>query len=110
MTSDDFRTLALRQFEAVESSHMGKADFRVRGKIFATLRDEEGLGTLKLAPGDQQAILATNGACARPAAGAWGARGWTVFGLADVDSVQMAVWLKHAWAAAAPKSLVAGKG
>ncbi len=37
MTADEFRFLALELPEAVESSHMCHPDFRVRGKIFATL-------------------------------------------------------------------------
>jgi hypothetical protein len=37
VTQDDFRRIALSMPEAIESSHMGHPDFRVAGKIFATL-------------------------------------------------------------------------
>jgi YjbR protein len=37
VTADDFRKLALSLPEAVESAHMHHPDFRVRGKIFATI-------------------------------------------------------------------------
>lgn len=37
MTPDAFRKLALALDGVEESAHMGHPDFRVRGKIFATL-------------------------------------------------------------------------
>jgi len=37
MTAHDFRRIALSFEGAEESSHMGAADFRVGGRIFATL-------------------------------------------------------------------------
>ena len=55
MTAADFRRIALALPEAVEGSHFGKADFRVGGKIFATLSlESEGYGVLLLTP-EQQA-------------------------------------------------------
>ena len=55
MSGADFRRIALSMSEAVESSHFGHADFRVGGKIFATLGLEQaGYGVLLLTP-DQQA-------------------------------------------------------
>ena len=37
MTPNDFRRIALSLEGAEEGSHMGAADFRVGGRIFATL-------------------------------------------------------------------------
>ncbi|HVB58611.1 MAG TPA: MmcQ/YjbR family DNA-binding protein [Candidatus Acidoferrales bacterium] len=37
MTPQAFHQIALRLPESIESSHMNHPDFRVRGKIFATL-------------------------------------------------------------------------
>ena len=37
MTAADFRRMALRLPGAIEAAHMGHPDFRVSGKIFATL-------------------------------------------------------------------------
>ena len=51
MEQDEFRALALTFPEAVESSHFDTADFRVRNKIFATLREADGRAVLKLSPG-----------------------------------------------------------
>jgi hypothetical protein len=51
MTPDDFRRLALSLNGAKEGSHMGAADFRVGGRIFATLASEkQGYGNLMLTP------------------------------------------------------------
>jgi len=55
MNKDDFRRIALSLDGAEESSHMGKPDFRVGGRIFATLASEDqGYGNLMLTQ-EQQA-------------------------------------------------------
>ena len=41
MTGADFRRIALSMPEAVEGAHFGNPDFRVGGKIFATLALEK---------------------------------------------------------------------
>jgi hypothetical protein len=52
MTAADFRRIALSLDGVEEGSHMGAADFRVGGKIFATLAMEKlGYGNLMLSPG-----------------------------------------------------------
>ena len=56
MTADEFRSLALSFPETSENAHMGHPDFRVRGKIFATLGPDEDWGMVKLTT-DQQARL-----------------------------------------------------
>ena len=55
MNADDFRRLALRFPETSEQSHMGHPDFRVGGKIFATLGPKEEWGMAKLTPEQQAA-------------------------------------------------------
>ena len=58
MNADDFRRIALSLEGAEESSHMGKADFRVAGRIFATLASEgQGYGNLMLKPEQQAAFV-----------------------------------------------------
>ncbi len=54
MTAKQFRRLALGFPEATENEHMGHPDFRVRGRIFATLGPDEDWGMVKLTP-EQQA-------------------------------------------------------
>ncbi len=48
MTPDDARRIALSMPEALESAHMGHPDFRVRGKIFATLWPDKDRAVVKL--------------------------------------------------------------
>jgi predicted DNA-binding protein (MmcQ/YjbR family) len=55
MTANDFRKLALSFPEATESARMDHPDFRVRGKIFATLGyPDKDSGVLKLTPDEQR--------------------------------------------------------
>ena len=86
MTSDDFRRLALSQAGACEMSHMGHPDFRVNGKIFATLAyPDVGCGMVKLGLDDQAAFLQRDPSTFEPIAGAWGKAGATRVRLATAD-------------------------
>ena len=56
--ASDFRRIALSMPEAVEGSHFGSADFRINGKIFATLSlEKEGYGVLLLTPEQQAGMV-----------------------------------------------------
>lgn len=78
MTAADFRRLALGMPEASEGAHMGHADFRVRGKIFATLGyPDERFGMVKLTPEQQRSFLAMDADAFTPVKGAWGEKGST---------------------------------
>jgi predicted DNA-binding protein (MmcQ/YjbR family) len=57
MTVDDFRKIALSLEGAEESSHMGQPDFRVGGRIFATLAAAQGYGNLMLTPEQQSKFV-----------------------------------------------------
>jgi len=58
MNANDFRRIALSLKGAEESSHMGSPDFRVEGRIFATLASQkQGYGNLMLAPEQQAAFV-----------------------------------------------------
>jgi len=50
LTAEDFRQIALGMKDAVESAHMGHPDFRIAGKIFATLHADRKHGMVKLTP------------------------------------------------------------
>jgi hypothetical protein len=106
MTIDDFRSLALSLPEAIESSHMAHPDFRVRGKIFATLWPDHDMGMVKLTPEQQAQYVATEPKIFVAVKGAWGRRGCTNVRLnaASSDSVYSA--LVAAWRNVAPKRLV----
>lgn len=56
VTAEEFRSIAVSLPEALEDEHMGHLDFRVRGKIFATLGPEERWDMVKLTPA-QQAVF-----------------------------------------------------
>ena len=105
MTRDEFRALALSFPEAIESSHFDTADFRVRNKIFATLREADGRAVLKLSPDEQQLVMATSPGLFEPIKGSWGLKGWTrvVLDRADAETVRHAMAM--AWRSIAPKKL-----
>ena len=106
MTANDFRKLALSFPEAIESAHMNHPDFRVRGKIFATLGyPDKDSGVVKLTPGEQRDFVRSDPNVFHPVTGAWGRRGSTSLHLpaASIDEVRKAV--KAAWHNTAPKRL-----
>ncbi len=83
-----FRRLALALPGAVEGSHMGAVDFRVGGRIFATLAyGAKGLGTLKLTPEQQAMFLAEAAEYFSAAPGGWGRMGMTLVRLDAPESV-----------------------
>jgi hypothetical protein len=107
VTADEFRKLALGLPEVVESSHMNHPDFRVGGKIFATLGYPEAeSAVVNLSPSQQQELVETRPAVFSRAAGAWGRRGYTQLHLpaARAGSVRQA--LLKAWCNTAPKQLL----
>ena len=85
---------------------MNHPDFRVGGKIFATLGPDEDWGMAKLTPEQQQVFLPNEEASFKPAAGAWGERGATIISLADADESAVRQALKDAWKNTAPKRLI----
>jgi hypothetical protein len=108
MTIETYRTLALALPDVVEGSHMGNVDFRVRGKIFATLHPPKlNRGALKLTIEQQKSLMAAKPACFAPAAGAWGRKGWTLVQLQPADSAIVRRALEMAWRNTAPKGLAA---
>ncbi len=106
MTADDFRMLALSLPEAEESAHMGHPDFRVRGKIFATLSPSgEGWGMVKLTPEQQRHFVRLDPGVFTPFKGGWGARGATSVHLEAATEDVLRPALIAAWRNTAPKRL-----
>lgn len=106
MTADDFRQLALSFPEAVESAHMHHPDFRVCGKIFATLGyPDENSAVVKLTPDEQRHLVRGDPKVFQAVKGAWGRRGSTSIHLpaAKIEVVREA--LDTAWRNTAPKRL-----
>jgi len=104
MTSDEFRGIALSFPDAVESSHMGHPDFRVLGKIFATLSyPDESWGMVKLPPEEQYSFVHAHPEVFAPANGAWGRQGSTKVRLDGVDANTLRHTLGIAWRSVAVK-------
>ena len=106
MTPNEFRELALSFPEAIESAHMRHPDFRVGGRIFATLGyPDEHSAMVKLSPDDQTEFVRINPGVFTPVKGGWGRQGATNINLsaATIDVVQRS--LTAAWHKAAPKRL-----
>jgi hypothetical protein len=98
MTPADFRRLARSLPGAEESSHMGAADFRIAGHIFATLAHEkQGYGNLMLTPEQQADFIAEAPEIFVPVHGAWGRNGATHIRLANATEDQLSGALRAAW-------------
>jgi len=104
LTHDDVRRLALGLPSATEQAHFGKADFRVAGKVFATLPAADH-AVVKLVPEQQDMLVSAEPAVFSPVAGAWGLKGWTRLRLADCDTATLASALNMAWHNVAPRRL-----
>jgi hypothetical protein len=108
VTIEDFRSLALELPEAIESAHQAHPDFRVRGKIFATIcYPDESTGMVKLTPEQQKAFVRSARRVFAPVKGAWGERGATLVRLASADEATVRRALVTAWRNTAPKGLAA---
>jgi hypothetical protein len=105
MTADEFRSLALSLPEASENAHMGHPDFRVRGKIFATLGPDEAWGMVKLSPEQQAVFVRSEEKVFQPVNGAWGRRGCTYVRLEAATEPSVRQALVAAWRNTAPKRL-----
>ena len=107
MTPNEFRELALSFPEVIESAHMRHPDFRVSGKIFATLGyPDDNWAMVKLRPDEQKEFVRSNPEVFRPVKGAWGRQGGTNVYLpaATIKIVREA--LTAAWRNTAPKRLL----
>jgi len=98
MTAEDFRRVALSMEGATEGSHMGAVDFRVDGRIFATLAAVSlGYGNLMLTPEQQAMFVAEAPDVFVPIAGGWGRNGATHVRLATANEDLLNGALRTAW-------------
>ena len=106
MTPDDFRRLALSLPEAVEQAHMGHPDFRVGGKVFASLAYPDGAWAMvKLTPDEQAVRVEAAPEMFTPVKGGWGRAGATNVRLDAADEASVLGALRAAWRRAAPRRL-----
>jgi hypothetical protein len=106
MTREQFPRMALSFPEAVEAQHMDHPDFRVRGKIFATLSyPDEKWGMVKLTSEQQEEFVRAEPPAFEPVTGAWGRRGPTSVRLCAAKRATLRRALAAAWCNVAPKQL-----
>jgi hypothetical protein len=109
MTANEFRRLALGLPNVVESAHMGHPDFRVAGKIFATLGyPKSGWGVVCLTPDQQELFVRTEPKSFVPVKGGWGRAGNTNVLLPQARKAAVREALIKAWRNRAPKTLLVG--
>jgi hypothetical protein len=108
LTVSQARKIVLSMPEAVESAHHGHPDFRVGGRIFATLWPDRGIAVVKLSIPEQTLLLEsapetflTNG---------WSKLGYTGVRLARVPAAQFRELVAASWRATAPKRLLGDGG
>jgi hypothetical protein len=98
MTPAAFRRIALSLPDALEGAHMGHADFRVHGKVFATLGwPDKNWAMVKLPPELQDALVRAEPDLFEPASGAWGRQGSTMVRLVKADQATVADAIRSAW-------------
>ena len=111
MTAAEFRRVALSLPETVEAAHMGHPDFRVKGKVFASLgpykaAEDEDRAMVKLTPEHQADLVRDEPDVFSPASGAWGRWGCTIVKLKPAKKLIVRQALLAAWRNTAPKRLV----
>src|SRR5687768_5683901 len=98
MTADEFRDIALGFPDAVESSHMDHPDFRVGGRIFATLGyPSSEWGCVNLTPEEQRRVGKAEPDVFVPVKGAWGRAGATQVNLRAAGKGSVRAALRAAW-------------
>ena len=98
LTPADFKRLALSFEGAEQGSHLGAVDFRVGGRIFATLAHvKEGYGNLMLTSEEQAVFVAELPQVFVPVAGGWGRMGATHIVLARASEDVLRGALETAW-------------
>ena len=107
MTAGEFREVALSFPEAIESAHMHHPDFRVGGRIFATLGyPNEDSAMVKLSPDAQKEFVRIGSEIFTPVKGAWGRQGATSIYLPAAAPKMVRDALTSAWRNTAPKRLL----
>jgi hypothetical protein len=104
--TDDFRRLALSFPGSEEGVHMRHPDFRVAGKVFATLGyPDDDWGMVQLMPEQQEDFMALAPDAFKPASGAWGRGGSTMVRLSAVPEDLLETAIAAAWRKRAPAKL-----
>jgi hypothetical protein len=108
MKAKDFRRMVLALENAVEGAHMGHPDFRLNGRIFATLHQDNEWGMVAVTPEQQQQLMHDHPSAFKPESGAWGRGGCTAVRLDAVDEDALGEAITLAWQLAASKGPTKG--
>lgn len=103
-TADDVRRLATALPEVEAKSHFDHPDFRVRNKIFASLKTDK-IAVIKLTIEQRDVMCSAEPKVFVALPNGWGRQGWTQVILAEADDAALAAGLKTAWRNVAPKKL-----
>jgi len=104
MTVNQFRSMALSLPEVEERCHMDHPDFRVGGKVFATLGyPDKSWGMVKLTPEEQRIFVTAYPKVFAPANGAWGRQGSTRVRLRAAKANPVREAMRAAWLGRVPK-------
>jgi hypothetical protein len=111
MTAQEFREIALSLPGTEERSHMDHPDFRVGGKIFATLgHPNQEYGVIMLSPAQQKKWVRAKPDAFAPAQGAWGRGDNTRARLAALDESTLREAINAAWRKCASKNAAGPRG
>jgi len=112
LTAATFRKIALSMAGAVEGAHMDHPDFRMNGRIFASLHPGDRIAMVKLTPAEQRELVRERPEAFAPSAGAWGRQGCTEVRLeaADETTVRAAMVAAAAGASATRGRSAARRG
>jgi hypothetical protein len=102
LREDDIRRLALALPGAEEMDHHGAPSFRIKGRIFCTVRAEPARLMVKLDPEDQYNLCAAHEPAMAPVPGYWGTKGATFVDLTQIDAALADMLLRLAFATVTP--------
>lgn len=94
---DDFRRLALALPDVIEGAHQGHPDFRVHGRVIASLHPDDRTAMVRVDPEEQRRLVAAMPTAFAPASGAWGRAGCTLVTLAVPSRTVLRDALTSAW-------------
>jgi hypothetical protein len=98
MTANQFRTLVLSFPDTEERAHHGHPDFRVQGRIFATIgHPDDTRGMVQLTPEQQAEFMHDHPEVFSPAAGKWGQNGSTIVNLPKGTKMVLLTAVEAAW-------------
>jgi predicted DNA-binding protein (MmcQ/YjbR family) len=102
---NDIKTIVSEFPEVEEAPHFDKVSFRIKSKIFATIRESEKRATVKFSQEDQTLFCLIPDEVFYPVPNKWGQQGWTHVNLEIVSIQQLSGALETAYCQVAPTHL-----